>query len=136
MGSIYPFSFLPSFLPSFSYQSGGTEDLEFCDEILVKVSRSFAAVIRQLRPGLCVEIAVFYLALRALDTIEDDMEAFAHDPKMKVRHLQNFYEEGLENQNFTMTGVGKVRIPGGGGSSSSSSSSSRKRRSSSCWRKQ
>lgn len=87
---------------------GGTEDLEFCDELLGKVSRSFAAVIRQLPHGLCVEITVFYLALRALDTIEDDMEAFAHDPTIKVRHLQNFYEEGLEDQTFSMTGVGKV----------------------------
>ena len=56
----------------------GTEDenFRFCDSILGKVSRSFSAVIRQLPPGLCHEILVFYLTLRALDTVEDDMEAY------------------------------------------------------------
>ena len=52
------------------------EDDKFCDEMLVKVSRSFAAVIRQLPRGLCMDILIFYLALRALDTIEDDMTTF------------------------------------------------------------
>ena len=57
------------------------EDTKFCDDMLGKVSRSFAAVIRQLPKGLCLDILIFYLALRALDTIEDDMTAF------KVRAL-------------------------------------------------
>jgi farnesyl-diphosphate farnesyltransferase len=48
----------------------------------LQVSRSFAAVIRQLPRGLCVETVVFYLVLRALDTIEDDMEAF-DDPRVR-----------------------------------------------------
>ena len=52
------------------------EDDKFCDDMLVKVSRSFAAVIRQLPRGLCMDIMIFYLALRALDTIEDDMTSF------------------------------------------------------------
>jgi hypothetical protein len=52
------------------------EDTKFCDDMLGKVSRSFAAVIRQLPKGLCLDILIFYLALRALDTIEDDMTAF------------------------------------------------------------
>lgn len=44
--------------------------------ILVQVSRSFAAVIQQLPKVLAVDIAVFYLVLRGLDTVEDDMTAF------------------------------------------------------------
>ena len=40
-----------------------------------QVSRSFAAVIRQLPSELAVDILIFYLVLRALDTIEDDMDA-------------------------------------------------------------
>eukprot|EP00501_MAST-03F_sp_TOSAG23-6_P001576 GSMAST32.ASY1.ANO1.1641.1 assembled CDS len=40
---------------------------------LDKVSRSFAAVIRQLPDELALPICVFYLVLRVLDTIEDDM---------------------------------------------------------------
>lgn len=46
-----------------------SEDLAFCYDMLDRVSRSFAAVIRQLPPGLCVETVVFYLVLRALDTV-------------------------------------------------------------------
>ena len=52
------------------------DDVKFCDDMLGKVSRSFAAVIRQLPSGLCLDIMIFYLALRALDTVEDDMTAF------------------------------------------------------------
>jgi len=52
------------------------EDVEFCDAMLGKVSRSFAAVIRQLPADLVLDCLVFYLVLRALDTVEDDMNAF------------------------------------------------------------
>ena len=48
-----------------------SEDAQFCDFMLQKTSRSFAAVIQQLpaeaRPGVCV----FYLVLRALDSVSD-----------------------------------------------------------------
>lgn len=39
--------------------------------MLCKVSRSFAAVIQQLPAGCCIDICVFYLVLRALDTVDD-----------------------------------------------------------------
>lgn len=67
------------------------ENIKFCDDMLGKVSRSFAAVIRQLPEGLCVEILIFYLVLRGLDTIEDDMEAFVGREKAKLDHLRSFY---------------------------------------------
>ena len=41
-------------------------------------------VIRQLPPNLVVDIMVFYLVLRALDTIEDDMQAFKGAEHKKV----------------------------------------------------
>ena len=68
------------------------ESMVFCDDMLGKVSRSFASVIRQLPKGLCVDILVFYLVLRALDTIEDDMEAFKGREHIKVQYLQTFYQ--------------------------------------------
>lgn len=40
------------------------------------MSRSFAAVIQQLPKSLVLDILVFYLVLRGLDTVEDDMAAF------------------------------------------------------------
>eukprot|EP00596_Hydrurales_sp_CCMP1899_P005038 CAMPEP_0119051122 /NCGR_PEP_ID=MMETSP1177-20130426/72846_1 /TAXON_ID=2985 /ORGANISM="Ochromonas sp, Strain CCMP1899" /LENGTH=760 /DNA_ID=CAMNT_0007030225 /DNA_START=123 /DNA_END=2405 /DNA_ORIENTATION=+ len=81
------------------------EDTRFCDEILGKVSRSFAAVIRQLPKGLCLDILIFYLALRALDTIEDDMEAFKGTEAVKLDHLNNFYRY-LSTDGWHMEGVG------------------------------
>ena len=83
------------------------EDTKFCDDILGKVSRSFAAVIRQLPKGLCLDIMIFYLALRALDTIEDDMEAFKGHEAEKLHLLNNFYQEGLVTPGWSMNGVGE-----------------------------
>ena len=82
-------------------------DTKFCDDMLGKVSRSFAAVIRQLPKGLCLDIMIFYLALRALDTIEDDMEAFVGKESEKLYHLNNFYRTALVTEGWTMDGVGK-----------------------------
>ncbi|KAJ4962972.1 hypothetical protein NE237_022911 [Protea cynaroides] len=44
----------------------------FCYTMLHKVSRSFALVIQQLGPELRNAVCIFYLVLRALDTVEDD----------------------------------------------------------------
>ncbi|KAG8655888.1 hypothetical protein MANES_04G084600v8 [Manihot esculenta] len=44
----------------------------FCYSMLHKVSRSFALVIQQLGTQLRDAICIFYLVLRALDTVEDD----------------------------------------------------------------
>jgi len=51
-----------------------SEDSKYCTFILNKVSRSFAGVIAQLPNELRESVCVFYLALRALDTIEDEMD--------------------------------------------------------------
>lgn len=47
-------------------------DWQYAYSTLCKVSRSFALVIMELRPDLRHPICVFYLVLRALDTVEDD----------------------------------------------------------------
>ncbi|CAM9211041.1 unnamed protein product [Discosporangium mesarthrocarpum] len=79
----------------------------FCDAILGKVSRSFAAVIRQLPKGLFLDIVVFYLVLRGLDTVEDDMQAFEGDIKVKIKMLEDFHKIALTDKNWTLTGVGE-----------------------------
>lgn len=48
------------------------DDWRYAYDSLCKVSRSFALVIMELRPELRHPICVFYLVLRALDTVEDD----------------------------------------------------------------
>ncbi len=83
------------------------EDVIFCDDMLGKVSRSFASVIRQLPKGLCLDILIFYLALRGLDTIEDDMEAFKGKEDVKINLLEEFWLLGLEKPGWTMQNVGE-----------------------------
>uniref|UniRef100_A0A7S2PF74 Nudix hydrolase domain-containing protein n=1 Tax=Skeletonema marinoi TaxID=267567 RepID=A0A7S2PF74_9STRA len=87
-------------------KSFDTDDLAFCDDILCKVSRSFAAVIRQLPSELLVDVLIFYLVLRALDTIEDDMTFFAsNDEKVKV--LLAFHKTALVDPEWKMMGCGE-----------------------------
>lgn len=47
--------------------------LRRCFDFLDMTSRSFSSVIQELCPELCVSVSLFYLVLRGLDTIEDDM---------------------------------------------------------------
>ncbi|XP_068646519.1 squalene synthase 8-like [Aristolochia californica] len=61
----------------------------FCYTLLHKVSRSFALIIQQLRPQLRDAVCLFYLVLRALDTIEDDTSISAN---VKVPILQSFHQ--------------------------------------------
>ncbi|XP_004346713.1 farnesyl-diphosphate farnesyltransferase 1 [Capsaspora owczarzaki ATCC 30864] len=65
------------------------ESMQKCYRLLEATSRSFAAVIQaldgELRPAICI----FYLVLRGLDTIEDDM-TLANE--VKVPLLVDFHE--------------------------------------------
>ena len=56
---------------------------------------SFAIVIQQLPRELQDVVCVFYLALRALDTIEDDMAIPTDD---KVPRLQRFHLDMVDRQ--------------------------------------
>eukprot|EP00442_Polarella_glacialis_P058749 CAMPEP_0115059906 /NCGR_PEP_ID=MMETSP0227-20121206/7172_1 /TAXON_ID=89957 /ORGANISM="Polarella glacialis, Strain CCMP 1383" /LENGTH=786 /DNA_ID=CAMNT_0002445069 /DNA_START=128 /DNA_END=2488 /DNA_ORIENTATION=+ len=82
-------------------------DVKFCDDFLGKVSRSFAAVIRQLSPDLCIDICIFYLVLRALDTVEDDMTAYKGREKDKEAELISFGAKRLTDANCSIKGVGE-----------------------------
>ncbi|GLC35682.1 hypothetical protein PLESTB_000483400 [Pleodorina starrii] len=72
--------------------------LAFCYGMLNDVSRSFAIVIQQLPNPLRDAICVFYLVLRGLDTVEDDM---ALDISFKVPQLKAFHER-IYQRGFTM----------------------------------
>ena len=59
--------------PQLSAGERGSPDLVTCYRYLEQTSRSFAGVIRSIRDeSLRPAVAVFYLVLRALDTLEDD----------------------------------------------------------------
>ncbi|GAX82208.1 hypothetical protein CEUSTIGMA_g9636.t1 [Chlamydomonas eustigma] len=73
-------------------------DLAFCYEMLNNVSRSFAVVIQQLPNPLRDAICIFYLVLRGLDTVEDDM---ALDNDIKLPMLLVFHEK-IYQKDFSM----------------------------------
>lgn len=86
-----------------------SEHERFCEDMLTRVSRSFALVIQQLPSSLRLSICNFYLVLRGLDTVEDDMFAFAANEqtqRQKIDHLINFHTY-LDDMNWTMSGVGE-----------------------------
>jgi farnesyl-diphosphate farnesyltransferase len=78
------------------------DDKSFCCAALSKVSRSFAVVIQQLPGDLRDAVCVFYLVLRALDTIEDDMK-FPLDEKLAL--LRNFHQRSYD-ESFILQHVG------------------------------
>ena len=72
--------------------------LKVCFEFLDLTSRSFSAVIKELHPELLVPIAIFYLILRGLDTIEDDMTIPLEKKDLLLRTFHTIVEE--EGWNF------------------------------------
>lgn len=76
--------------PLFAPRDNLSPELTRCYELLNATSRSFAAVIQELHPELRDAIMLFYLVLRALDTVEDDMSI---EPQLKVRVLRSFAQK-------------------------------------------
>ena len=74
-----------------TYSDSEKESITFCYDMLSKVSRSFSHVIRIVPNALSLELLVFYLRCRALDTVEDDPNAFDGDIKSKKKYLKKFY---------------------------------------------
>ena len=84
------------------------EAAEFCWAALARVSRSFSRVIQTLPRGLRDPICVFYLVLRALDTVEDDMSI---DLNRKVHLLTTFHErlsQSLCGDGEDLFGIGEA----------------------------
>ncbi|KIL62101.1 hypothetical protein M378DRAFT_193293 [Amanita muscaria Koide BX008] len=65
------------------------ESMQRCWAFLDKTSRSFAAVIKELEGDLARTICLFYLVLRGLDTIEDDMSI---SDQVKQPILRSFHQ--------------------------------------------
>ncbi|EPS42167.1 hypothetical protein H072_3930 [Dactylellina haptotyla CBS 200.50] len=84
----------------FRNEAKESAELKKCYEFLELTSRSFSAVILELQPEMRVPVALFYLVLRGLDTIEDDM-TIPNDVKIPI--LQKFYQF-LETPGWTFDG--------------------------------
>ena len=65
-------------------------------------SRSFVAVILELHPELLVPVALFYLILRGLDTIEDDMTI----PLVEKDQLLRDFQDIIQRKGWTFKGSG------------------------------
>ncbi|KIM90082.1 hypothetical protein PILCRDRAFT_811793 [Piloderma croceum F 1598] len=78
------------------------ESMRRCWKFLDMTSRSFAAVIKELDGDLARTICMFYLVLRGLDTIEDDM-TIPDDVKLPL--LRSFHEH-VVTPGWTFDGCG------------------------------
>ncbi|TAQ91105.1 hypothetical protein B7494_g518 [Chlorociboria aeruginascens] len=76
--------------------------LRQCFKYLDMTSRSFSSVIQELNPELLVPVALFYLILRGLDTIEDDMSI----PLATKEPLLKNFQDILEKDGWTFDGNG------------------------------
>lgn len=82
--------------------AGCMNDRDFCYAALNRVSRSFAVVIQRLPEKLKDPVCVFYLVLRGLDSVEDDL-TFATENRLAL--LRTFYERCNE-KGWSIKGVG------------------------------
>lgn len=81
------------------------DDLDYCYEALKKVSRSFAVVIQQLPNELQNPVCLFYLILRGLDTVEDDMNI----PNKKKEEMLLSFADKMNNEEFVLENVGDTQ---------------------------
>jgi len=79
------------------------DDWTYCQQTLLKVSRTFALNIKVLRGELHRSILIAYLFCRTVDTIED---ATRLDPKIKIRQLFEF-SRLIENQEYRKNHIDK-----------------------------
>jgi farnesyl-diphosphate farnesyltransferase len=82
-----------------------TSDTEFCSEALKKVSRSFSVVIHQLPKEIQAPVGLFYLILRGLDTVEDDMSI---EQSVKTDLLNDFASR-MNREAFTLSNIGDTQ---------------------------
>ena len=78
------------------------ESLRICFYFLDQTSRSFSTVIKELHPELLVPIALFYLILRGLDTVEDDMTVPIETKEPMLRSFHTIVEK--DGWNFNGSG--------------------------------
>jgi farnesyl-diphosphate farnesyltransferase len=83
-------------------ESTESQDVKECYRYLALTSRSFVAVTKELHPELLMPVCVFYLILRGLDTIEDDMTISIKEKEPLLRY---FYTH-VDDKTWTYLGNG------------------------------
>ena len=82
-------------------------NLKECFRLLKLTSRSFAAVIQELHPELLVPVCLFYLILRGLDTIEDDMTIPLETKEPMLRKFDQYIDDHRDHS--AQLTVGQVK---------------------------
>lgn len=85
-------------------ETNESPDLKECFRFLDLTSRSFAAVIKELHPELLVPVCLFYLVLRGLDTVEDDMTIGIDVKEPLLRSFDDF----IGDEKWTFNGNGPL----------------------------
>ncbi|KAG9229324.1 isoprenoid synthase domain-containing protein [Amylocarpus encephaloides] len=67
--------------------------LKDCFKWLKMTSRSFAMVVQELNPDLVLPVVLYYLVLRGLDTIEDDMTISLEEKEPLLRNFETILEK-------------------------------------------
>ncbi|PSK56933.1 hypothetical protein B9Z65_6557 [Elsinoe australis] len=75
--------------------SKASSGLKECWRFLRLSSRSFETVIRELPPELVTPVCIFYLILRSLDTIEDDMTIHPSEKEHLLRQFHTHISDPL-----------------------------------------
>jgi len=83
--------------------TGISPEHQYCYKKLTQTSRSFSAVILGLNDELRDALMIFYIVLRALDSIEDDMNPPVQN---KIDHLTTFYLHLRETTGWNLIGYG------------------------------
>lgn len=81
---------------------GSLTNRDFSYKILNRVSRSFAAVIQELPTEVQDAVCVFYLVLRGLDSVEDDMDL---PLEKRLKMLKSFHEDMMKGD-VDYSGIG------------------------------
>ncbi|CAA22809.1 Squalene synthase [Schizosaccharomyces pombe] len=89
-------------LPSYGEDENVPQNIRRCYQLLDMTSRSFAVVIKELPNGIREAVMIFYLVLRGLDTVEDDM-TLPLDKKLPI--LRDFYKT-IEVEGWTFNESG------------------------------
>ena len=79
-----------------------SQSVSRCYYFLDQTSRSFSPVIQELHPELKLPVVIFYLCLRGLDTIEDDMTI----PLVKKEPLLRQFHTHIDEEGWNFDGNG------------------------------
>lgn len=81
-------------------------DIQICNDIMGRTSPWLAAVVRQLPNGMCLDACIYFLVLRALETLEATETLHGGDEEKRRDELRGFADNRLMDIACCIRGVG------------------------------